>query len=170
MWGKWVIRWKNVSWLWKIADELNKKRETERMILTRDLNWRYVSKWYQRRSAVKKKCFQVLQQNSYKNMTCCEEQWLWFSGTHRKKCPTLQLKKPILSKITDSVNVRIINLNMPISFSAIKELSVKHLFLENNQCRPQGPTSFGMFTAPHLSERTKSLGRKLMPVLENPPY
>ena len=32
--------------------------------------------------------------------------------------------------ITDSVNVRVINLNVLISFSAVKELSVNYLFLE----------------------------------------
>jgi hypothetical protein len=84
--------------------------------------------------------------------------------------PVMGLLYLLLSKITDSVYIRIINLNIPNSFSAVKELSVKHLFFENNQCRPQGPTSFGMYTAPHLSERTKSLGRKLMQVLENPPH
>jgi hypothetical protein len=91
---------------------------------------------------------------------------LWYT---QKKVPHFAIKKPILSKIIDSVNVRIIELNMPI-FSSVKELSIKHLFVENNQCSPQGPTNFGMFTAPNLSERTKSWGKKLMPVLENPPY
>jgi hypothetical protein len=87
---------------------------------------------------------------------------VWYT---QKKVPHSAIKKPILSKIIDSVYVRIIKLNMPISFSAVKELSLKHFFLQNNQCSPQG-----MFTAPHLSERAKSLGEKLMPVLENPPY
>jgi hypothetical protein len=47
--------------------------------------------------------------------------------------PHSAMKKPILSKITESVNVRKRNLNMPISFPAVKELSIKHLFLKNNQ-------------------------------------
>jgi len=88
---------------------------------------------------------------------------LWYT---QKKVPHFAIKKPILSNIIDSVNVRILELNMPISFSAVKELSLKHLFLENNQCSPQGPTNFGMFRAPHFSERTKSLGRKLIPGLD----
>jgi len=41
----------------------------------------------------RKKIFQVLPQNGYKNMTCCEEQWLWFSGIHRKKMPHSAIKK-----------------------------------------------------------------------------
>jgi hypothetical protein len=40
------------------------------------------------------------------------------------------MKKPFISMITDSVNVRVINLNVLISFSAVKELSVNYLFLE----------------------------------------
>jgi hypothetical protein len=43
----------NLRW----TEQENKKRETERLILTRDLNWRCVSKWYHRMSAVKKKMF-----------------------------------------------------------------------------------------------------------------
>jgi hypothetical protein len=45
---------------------------------------------------------------------------LWYT---QKRMPHSAINQPILSKITDSVNVRIINLNMPISFSAVKELS-----------------------------------------------
>jgi hypothetical protein len=69
--------------------------------------------------------------NDYKHMTCCEEQCLRFSGITHKKMPHCAIKKPILSKITESVNVRIRNLNMPLSFPAVKELSVKHLFFRN---------------------------------------
>lgn len=49
------------------------------------------------------------------------------------------MKKPILPMITDSVNGRVRNLNVLISFFAVKELSVNYLFLEKISAGLENP-------------------------------
>jgi len=121
MWKKWLIRWKKCQ----LTVENCRWTEKEERNWETDFNQRPELKVYvkMRLPAVKKKIFpgsaaKLLQEHELLWRTVALV--LWYT---QKRMPHSAINQPILSKITDSVNIRIINLNMSISFSTVKELS-----------------------------------------------